>query len=186
MLFDADIRDALCAFLEKKHGKVRFLDEIPMGESRADLVMVTASELTGIEIKSDADSYSRLPRQIPDYERYFDRNVIVVGSSHAKHISEHIPESWGIIVVNEERGSVDFYELREASASMKSKLKTQMELLWRRELMHIQQKNGLYKYSGRSREIVHQYVLNSVEEKQLKEELLNELFERDYTVFSKE
>lgn len=33
----------------------------------------------GIEIKSDADTYARLDRQVKDYDRYFDRNIIVVG-----------------------------------------------------------------------------------------------------------
>ena len=183
MLYDENIRDPLCCFFEIEYGKVRFLDEIPIGESRADMVMVTEKELIGIEIKSDADSYSRLPRQIPDYERYFDRNVIVIGSTHAKHITEHIPESWGIVVVNEEHGRIDFYELRKATASKKTKMKAQLELLWRSELMRIQMKNGLHKYSGRSRRFVHQYVLKSVREDQLKADLIDELYERDYTIF---
>ena len=67
MLHDADIRDSLCLFLEEKYGKVRFFDELRIGNSRADMVMVTEHDLIGIEIKSDADSYARLPTQIQDY-----------------------------------------------------------------------------------------------------------------------
>lgn len=58
MLYDADIRDSLCLFLEEKYGKVRFFDELRIGNSRADMLMVTEHDLIGIEIKSDADSYS--------------------------------------------------------------------------------------------------------------------------------
>ena len=62
ILHDADIRDDLCIYLEEKYGQVRFFDELSMGKSRADIVMVTEEELIGIEIKSDADTYDRLSR----------------------------------------------------------------------------------------------------------------------------
>lgn len=42
--------------------------------------MVLENEVVGIEIKSDADTYARLDRQVKDYDRYFDRNIVVVGS----------------------------------------------------------------------------------------------------------
>ena len=41
-----------------------------MGKSRADVVMVLEEELVGIEIKSDADTYARLSRQVKDYDRF--------------------------------------------------------------------------------------------------------------------
>ena len=183
MLRDADIRDPLCDFLAEKHGEVRFFDEIEMGESRADIVMVSRAALYGIEIKSDADSYARLPRQIVDYDRYFDYTIIVAGSTHALHVQEHVPEHWGIIITNEERGKVDFYELRQPEKSPKAKLSAQLELLWRRELSSIQQRYKLHKYAGRARKSVERYVLESLEPSILKRELIEELFERDYTIF---
>ncbi len=183
MLYDADIRDGLCLFLESEYGKIRFFDEKTMGKSRADLLMVTESELIGIEIKSDADSYARLPSQIKDYDRFFDKNIIVAGSTHALHVSEHVPEHWGIIIVNEEGGKVDFYELRKPEKTGKPKLQKQIRMLWRRELANVQKKNGLYKYSGKSRAFVEKYVMKSVDAEKLKADLVEELFERDYTVF---
>ena len=50
----------LCLFLEEKYGKVHFFEDHRIGNSRADMVMVTEHALVGIEIKSDADSYARL------------------------------------------------------------------------------------------------------------------------------
>ncbi len=182
MLYDADIRDGLCLFLEAGCGKARFFDELTMGDSRADLVMVTENGLTGIEIKSDADTYTRLPTQIKDYDKFFDRNVIVVGSSHAEHVAEHVPEDWGILVVNREGSGVDFYELRKAAGNGKAKLRRQLKLLWRRELTHIQEKNGLHKYAGKRRTFVEKYVLESLPAEKLKADLIEELFERDYTL----
>lgn len=101
MLYDKDIREPLFDFLEEQYGKCRMIEEKIMGRSRADIVMITEDSFYGIEIKSDRDSYVRLPRQLKDYEKFFDYNYIVVGSSHGLHIEEHVPEHWGIIVVEE-------------------------------------------------------------------------------------
>ena len=59
MLYDKDIRDPLFDFLEKRYHKIRIIEEKQMGRSRADIVMVTEDSVFGIEIKSDADSYTR-------------------------------------------------------------------------------------------------------------------------------
>ena len=113
MLKDKDIREPLFYFLEEKYGKIRILEEKNIGRSRADAVMITDDAITGIEIKSDADTYARLSRQVDDYDLYYDRNIVVVGSSHAMHIREHVPEHWGVITVEEEGDEPDFYVLRE-------------------------------------------------------------------------
>ena len=81
-LRDKDIREPLFDFLEETYGKVRILEEKTMGKSRADVVMVTPDALYGIEIKSDADTYARLERQIKDYNIYYDYNYVAVGASH--------------------------------------------------------------------------------------------------------
>ena len=65
-------------------------------------VSYTHLQLIGLEIKSDADTYERLKRQIRDYNKYCDVNYVVVGKSHEKHVEEHIPSWWGIIVVEAE------------------------------------------------------------------------------------
>ena len=82
MLLDKDIREPLFEYLEEQHDKVRILEEKTMGRSRADVVMVLEEEVVGVEIKSDADTYARLSRQVKDYDRFFDRNLVVVGTSH--------------------------------------------------------------------------------------------------------
>lgn len=101
MLLDKDIREPLFEFLEERYGKVRILEEKTVGNSRADVVMVIPDNIVGIEIKSDADTYTRLERQVADYDLYFDMNIVVVGSTHASHVAEHVPDYWGIISVEE-------------------------------------------------------------------------------------
>ena len=57
ILLDRDIREPLFEFLEQEYGVVRILEEVVTGKSRADALMVTDDRITGIEIKSDADTY---------------------------------------------------------------------------------------------------------------------------------
>ncbi|MBQ1285987.1 MAG: sce7726 family protein, partial [Lachnospiraceae bacterium] len=90
MLYDKDIREPLFDYLEEYYGKIRILEEKRTGRSRADIVMVLPEKLCGIEIKSDADSYQRLSRQVKDYDMYFDMNIVAVGSSHGAHVEEHV------------------------------------------------------------------------------------------------
>ena len=183
ILHDSDIRDDLCSYLEERFGKVRFFDELTMGRSRADIVMVTEQGLYGIEIKSDADTYDRLSRQVKDYDRFFDRNYVVVGSSHGHHIREHVPDHWGVITVERDSSGLDIYLLREAADNKKVRLTNQMSLLWRRELAALQQQNGLYKYPGKSKAYVKKYLMEQVTPDELKAQMLSVLFERDYTIF---
>lgn len=184
MLRDCDIRDNLCLYLEEKYGEVRFFEELSMGRSRADIVMVTRDAIYGVEIKSDADTYARLKRQVRDYNKYFDYNILVVGSTHATHAIEHVPKHWGIISVEQIKDKMDCYKIRDPKESPKAALKNQLSLLWRRELAQIQQMNQLHKYAGKSRAFVEEYVLNSVPPELLKKQVIDILFERDYTIFN--
>lgn len=181
MLYDKDIREPLFDFLEETYGKIRILEEKQMGRSRADVVMVAPDALFGIEIKSDADTYARLSRQIRDYDQYYDYNYIVAGTSHALHVEEHIPDWWGILTVELEGGKPDFYRLRRASRNPKRSLKKKLGILWRPELVHIQSINRMPAYKQKSKAFVIDRILQNVSEKQLDAQISQELFERDYT-----
>lgn len=183
MLHDRDIREPLFDFLEERLGKIRIIEEKTMGRSRADIVMVLPEALAGIEIKSDADTYARLKRQVADYDRYFDYNYIVVGSTHAAHIREHVPAHWGVISVEEtDGGTLDFYVIREAARNANMEPEKKIKLLWRPELAHIQEKNGMYKYARASKDFVRKKILETVPEEILWRQFSEELFERDYTM----
>lgn len=151
MLYDKDIREPLFEFIESEYGKIQIIEEKTMGRSRADIMMITENSIVGIEIKSDTDTYVRLVRQVKDYNEFFDYNAVAVGSRHVTHIAEHIPEWWGIITIDEVGGKADFYRLREMKKNPKLVLKRQMTFLWRRELAHIQDINGMAKYKQKSK-----------------------------------
>lgn len=184
MLKDKDIREPLFDFLEYTYGKIRIIEEKTMGNSRADIVMVTKYCLVGIEIKSDADTYARLASQVKDYDRFYDRNIAVVGATHGLHIKEHVPSHWGIITVEEVDGKQDFYLLRKPDKNPDVKLKNKLRLLWRPELYMIQEKYGMAKYKGKSKDYVIEKICSLVPDTipwdDLSTFISYILFERDY------
>ncbi|MBO4750071.1 MAG: sce7726 family protein [Lachnospiraceae bacterium] len=184
-LKDKDIREPLFGFLEETYGKVRILEEKIVGRSRADVVMVVPDGVYGLEIKSDADTYARLADQVKDYDGYFDRNIVVVGTSHGEHVPEHVPPYWGIITVELVDGEYDFYVLRWPEPNPKRKWKKKLSLLWRPELAQLQEWNGMPKYKELGKTKVSDKILERVPEL-ISEEVLNRqvselLFERDYS-----
>lgn len=187
ILHDKDIREPLFDFLEETYGKIRILEEKITGRARADVVMITPGALYGIEIKSDADTYAKLKKQVRYYNKYYDRNIIVVGSTHALHVREHVPDWWGIISVEpDEKGRVDFYTVREAGDNPKVNEKSKITLLWRTELNHLLEKFKLPKYREKSKQFVQEKLLEKVPGEKLWPQAYDELFERDYTTIAQE
>lgn len=181
MLKDKEIREPLFEFLDETFGKVRVIEEKTIGKSRADVLLVMENALVGIEIKSDADTYERLARQVRDYNSFFDYNIVAVGTSHAAHIAEHVPDWWGIITIEEIHGEADFYYYRKMKPNPKAvDRKKQLGFLWRPELAHIQEQNGMAKYREQSKRFVIGKILEKVEPDTLKRQICEELLERDY------
>ena len=196
MLHDADIREPLFDFLEETYGKTRILEEKNTGRSRADVVMVTENEVIGLEIKSDADSYQRLSGQVKDYDRYYDRNFVVIGSSHAGSIESHVPEYWGIITVDEVDGRPDFLIFRKPEPNPKRSLTRKLSIMWRPELVHIQEIFEMPRYKAESKDFVIGKIAERtvyppekkgyIDPEKLAVALSNELFERDYSTIASE
>ncbi len=184
MLHDRELREPLFEFLEDKYGKVRIFEEKVMGSSRADVMMVGERDIYGIEIKSDADSYARLERQVHDYNLTFDYNIVAVGTKHAAHIEEHVPDWWGIITMEEAEGKVDILMLREPRLNPRDHyiyvIKRQIQFLWRPELAGLMEKNGFPRYPGKSKKYVQDYLIEHVDHNELREQICFELLERDY------
>ena len=188
MLKDQDIREPLFDFFDEKFGKVRIIEEKQIAKSRADVMLVLEEKLIGVEIKSDADTYARLARQVKDYNKFFDYNYVVVGSSHSKHIEERVPEYWGIIEAISKEESVEFNVLREPEINKRAqrtyKMKRKLSILWRPELSHIQEINGMPKYKQRSKDFVITKIMEKVPWDLLHRQISEELFQRDYNTIS--
>ena len=191
ILYDKDIREPLYLFLEETFGKMRILEEKNTGRARADAVMILQDCICGIEIKSDADNYVRLQKQVREYDKYYDMNYVVVGSSHAKHVSEHIKDYWGIIVAEKSEDGINFTIQREPRINPKVTWTRKLGILWRHELVVIQELNKMPRYKEKSKDFVIDRIvsrLNSgkISEASLKVQVSNVLFDRDYTLIAKE
>lgn len=180
-LYDKDMREALFSYFEDSFEKIRFLEEFTMGKSRADAVMITENEMIGFELKSDKDSLVRLKRQIKDYEKYYDKNYIVVGYHYVSKIESNIPEHWGIIEIKEDNG-LKVKIIRKAKGNKIKNLSSQLEFLWRSELISIMKKFKLGRVSGYSKVKLRKILREGMEPEVLKDELLHELMEREYPV----
>ena len=180
-LLDRDIREPLFWYFEEKYGMVRFIEEKTIGKSRADVMLVTVDALIGIEIKSDADTYTRLKSQVRNYNKFFDYNYVVVGKSHAKHIEEHVPDFWGIVSCYEGEDDLVFELVRMPQPNPKVKPENKLSILWRRELNTISQQCLKYKYTHLSKMALRKKILENIDKDQLDLLISRELFNRDYT-----
>lgn len=182
MLYDKDIREPLFDYLEDTYGKCRIFEEKVMGRARADVVVVLPHEIIGLEIKSSVDTYDRLKGQVRNYNLYCDRNYIVTGLRHAKHVHEHVPVHWGILCIYEDNHKIIIDVIREASPNPKVKAATQFSWAWRNELDALLLQNHLPKYRQKSKAFVVGKLLEKVPLDELKRQFCEELFERDYTL----
>ena len=137
-LNDKDIRKVIYDSFSGSREETRILEEFPMGDSRADMLLVTKTKLIGLEIKSDRDSFERLARQVKDYEKFFDTNYLVVGTCHVEEAMRTVPAHWGIYEVYENSDGTYIMEcVRSASMALKDNTEEKLYLLWRNELMRI-------------------------------------------------
>jgi len=179
---DHEIREAICRYMEySRLEKFRIIDELVIGEARADIVIVT-NTLTGYEIKGDADSYRRLPGQVKEYDRYFQQNYLVVGANHRETASKHIPPYWGILCITKPKKAIRIETIRKAGQNPNYTQKRQLSLLWRNELNNILKTNRLRKCSGKTKAYVRNYLLECVPEGILQKQICDEFFERDWTL----
>ena len=181
-LDDYHIRIPLYSYLENNNDRLRIFPELRFNNSRADLLVVTDSVLTGYEIKSDLDSFARIKTQIADYDCFCDYCYVVTGYKHKQRVLEHVPYYWGVLVIFKVRDRYGIELLRLPSKSPKAIITNKIKLLWRRELVNISFRNGLSKCSGKSRYFIIDKLIKNVDENKLLHEISHELFERDYNV----
>lgn len=99
---DSDIRAPLICWLKEQHKDdldTAYIHELkmPRPAARVDLAVVNG-ELVGYEIKSDRDRLDRLDSQIPAYNNVFEKMNLVTTKKHLTNARSKIPNSWGIII----------------------------------------------------------------------------------------
>ncbi len=190
-LYDPDMREALFSLYEGMNERLRFFEELVIGKSRADAILVRENEIVGFEIKSDMDSLVRLEKQVKNYERFCDRCYIVTGVHYADRIDDYVPKHWGIYEVSlTDNGEYHIEMSREAVHNPKErprvKLKNQMSLLWRSELVSIIRTNKYGGVSGKNKRILKEQIIEKAGDSLARRFTYDALIERDYSIYRKE
>jgi hypothetical protein len=143
-LLDQDIRKALKKTLREQDSTAAIIDELPLlrGRGRADLAFVNG-ELSGYEIKSDADSLVRLGIQKDNYESVFEFNTIVAVKKHLKLARRKIPLAWGIIEAKQVDGETQLHPRRQPQRNHNLSNSALARLLWKNECLIVLRRMGI-------------------------------------------
>jgi len=144
---DRDIRTLLNEYLRgvyQSDPTTLFLDELGVccGVARVDVAVVN-SHLAGYEIKSEADTLERLPRQLETYGKVLDHVTLVANSRHIRRLEDALPHWCGLMEVIAVDGVPEIRELRPAAANGNLDPYSIAQLLWRDEALAVLRYHGL-------------------------------------------
>jgi hypothetical protein len=91
---DPDIRARLYPLLT---GGV-YIDELPTGTTRADVVHITEAFMHGYEVKGDGDTLQRVENQLRCYAEVYDFVTFIVTEKHLPKLLPRLPEWVGVLV----------------------------------------------------------------------------------------
>lgn len=113
------------------------------GSCRIDIAVING-HIRGVEIKAEADTLERLPRQVAAYSEVVDKAVLIVDQKHLASAMTIVPDWWGVIVA--ERGAkrgVRFRRVRAERANKGIDPLVLARLLWRPEAQAILRSLGV-------------------------------------------
>ncbi|UYZ63816.1 sce7726 family protein [Hymenobacter weizhouensis] len=79
-----------------------YVDELPTGTTRADVVHITEQFMHGYEVKGDGDTLLRVAAQLPCYTEAYDFVTFVVTEKHVERLLLLLPEWVGVLVASQE------------------------------------------------------------------------------------
>lgn len=92
------------------------INEFKVGNSIADIAMFNG-ESKAFEIKSDLDTPFRLPKQMSDYTRLFQKCYVVVPEESFKNYINEIGSDIGVIVMSQVKRHLELTEYRKAESN---------------------------------------------------------------------
>lgn len=115
------------------------IDELGLdhGSCRIDIAIING-HIRGVEIKAEADTLERLPRQVAAYGEVVDKALLIVSPKHLELAMAMVPDWWGVMVA--ERGAtqgVRFLRVRPERANKGIDPLVLVRLLWRPEAQAI-------------------------------------------------
>ena len=176
-MYDADMRKIFKPYLtEHLADNGIIIEEFPVyyGFVRVDIAMID-SKLHGYEIKSDNDSFARLPRQIMYYGKVFNTMSLVCTRKWVKKAIKTIPDWWGIIVVSDD----GIRQEREENLNPDISLLGVIELTWKHEAINILDNHHLARgWRGKTCYDIYQRILKVVPENQIEPEVIDQIRRR--------
>lgn len=96
------IKASVIDWLLKRHPSIIIGNEVMYGFKRkvVDLLAIIDNKTVAIEIKSASDNLNRLQDQIAEYNKIFDKVIIISAESHINGISQLISKGIGLFVIN--------------------------------------------------------------------------------------
>lgn len=141
-LRDSDVRQAAYRRL-LKHAQAcpdtLVIDELGLdhGSCRIDIAVING-HIRGVEIKAEADTLDRLPRQVVAYGEVVDKALLIVDPKHLASAMSIVPDWWGVMVA--ERGAtrgVKFRRVRTERSNKGIDPLVLARLLWRPEVQDL-------------------------------------------------
>ena len=138
-LKDGDLRTAALRRLlahAQQCDDTLILEELGLthGASRVDIAVING-HIRGVEIKAEADTLERLPRQVQAYGLVVDRATLIASERHLPAALDLLPAWWGVIAARRAaNGSVVFRRLREERANRGTDAVSLARLMWRDEV----------------------------------------------------
>jgi hypothetical protein len=116
---------------------------IGVGATRIDVAAINGS-ITGCEIKSARDNFSRLASQVPLYSAVLDTAVLVVeGRAAAARAERAVPDWWGIWLASPSSGGPALQMVRACGANPAPDPLSIAQLVWRDEAYGLLGRYGL-------------------------------------------
>ena len=75
-----------------------YIDELPTGTTRADVVHITEHFMHGYEVKGDGDTLQRVANQLRCYGEVYDFVTFIVTARHLPKLLPLLPEWVGVLV----------------------------------------------------------------------------------------
>lgn len=141
---DTAIRSKLTEWLAKEfsHDQTTVVYQefaVPRPAARADVVVVNG-RLSGFEIKSDLDNFSRLSQQMFSFSSVFERVTLVTTRRHIDKAIVYVPSWWGILMASP---SVSLKPIRLARMNRGVDINKALYLLSCQELRNLLYENKL-------------------------------------------
>ncbi len=131
-----------------------YIDELPTGTTRADVVHITEAFMHGYEVKGDGDTLQRVENQLRCYAEVYDFVTFIVTEKHLPKLLPRLPEWVGVLVAPAD--DLGLREHRAASYNATVQRAPLAALLWVEEIKQFLLARGLAGASTlRQREVAH-------------------------------